>query len=171
MSGLGRIQRAILMRVDDGNADFYALKDLANWIYHRPANNTQQQVVLRAARSIARRHPRRIALAESGGLLRVISSVRRRDEGAAAVGSNKAARGKLSWHPPTDPPRRPPKPERPRMAERARALVHERLANGPKPEAHVVAAARAAAIPKRSLIAAADVLGVRTRGHQWWLPE
>jgi hypothetical protein len=49
--------------------------------------------------------------------------------------------------------------------------VREQLANGPKPEAHVVAAAWAAAIPKRSLIVAADVLGVRTQRGRWWLPR
>jgi hypothetical protein len=34
---------------------------------------------------------------------------------------------------------------------------------GPKPESQVVAEAKAAEIPERSLIAAADALGVRTR--------
>jgi hypothetical protein len=42
MSGLGSIQRAILMLIDDGDADFYALEDLANWINHRPASNAQR---------------------------------------------------------------------------------------------------------------------------------
>jgi hypothetical protein len=32
------------------------------------------------------------------------------------------------------------------------------------------AAAEAAEIPERSLIAAADALGVRTQRGQWWLP-
>jgi hypothetical protein len=48
--------------------------------------------------------------------------------------------------------------------------VREQLANGPKPESRVVAAAEAAEIPERSSTAAADVLGVRTRRGQWWLP-
>jgi len=164
MSGLGRIQRAILIRVDDSDADFYALKDLANWIYHRTAGNTQQQIVRRATKSLARRYPEKIALAEdgSGTLLWVISTARDKDEGIDKVGSNEVI---------PDPPRRPPSSERPQMAERARALVREQLANGPKPEAHVVTAARAAAIPKRSLILAADVLGVRTQRGHWWLPR
>jgi len=81
MSGLGRIQRAILMLTDDGDADFYALEDLANWIYHRPASNAQRQAVLSAAQSLARRYPEKIALAadeESGHLLWVT----RRDSSA-----------------------------------------------------------------------------------------
>jgi hypothetical protein len=48
--------------------------------------------------------------------------------------------------------------------------VHEQLANGPKPGAQIEAAAEAAEIPERSLIAAADDLGVRTRRGNWWLP-
>ena len=66
MSGLGSIQRAILMLIDDGDADFYALEDLANWIYHRAASNAQRQVVLSAAQSLARRYPKIIALAKDG---------------------------------------------------------------------------------------------------------
>ena len=128
MSGMGRIQRAILTRVDNGDADFYALEYLANWIYHRPANNTQQRIVLRAARSIVRRYPGKIALAEdeSGGFLWVFSTARHRDESAAAVGSNEAARVEAivtSAASPPDPRRRSPKPVSPRMAERARALA------------------------------------------------
>jgi hypothetical protein len=52
---------------------------------------------------------------------------------------------------------------------RARALVRKQLVDGPKPEAHVVAAAPAAGIPERSLIRAASARGVRTRHGQWWL--
>jgi hypothetical protein len=48
--------------------------------------------------------------------------------------------------------------------------VRAQLANGPKPESHVVAAAEAVDIPERSLIIATDTLGVRTRRGQWWLP-
>jgi hypothetical protein len=42
--------------------------------------------------------------------------------------------------------------------------------NGPKPGSQIEAAAEAASIPKRPLIAAADELGVRTQHGQWWLP-
>ena len=74
MSGLGRIQRAILMLIDAGDAEFYALKDLANWIYHRPASNAQRQAVLDAVQSLVRRYPQKFALAEDecGRLLWVI---------------------------------------------------------------------------------------------------
>jgi hypothetical protein len=66
MSGLGRIQRAILTRVDEGDADFYALNDLANLIYHRPAGHKQQQqAVLSAAQSIVRRYPEKFTLTEN----------------------------------------------------------------------------------------------------------
>jgi LmbE family N-acetylglucosaminyl deacetylase len=37
--------------------------------------------------------------------------------------------------------------------------------------AKIEAAAETAEIPERSLIAAADVLGVRTQKGQWWLPS
>jgi hypothetical protein len=43
-------------------------------------------------------------------------------------------------------------------------------ADGPKPASQIEVAAEAAAIPERSLIAAADELGVRTQRGQWWLP-
>jgi hypothetical protein len=49
-------------------------------------------------------------------------------------------------------------------------LLQRQLADGPKPGALVEAAAQAAEIPKRTLIAAADALGVRTRKGQWWIP-
>jgi hypothetical protein len=64
MSGLGSIQRAILMLIDDGDADFYALEDLANWIYRRPVSNAQRRAVLSAVQSLVRRYPEKIALAE-----------------------------------------------------------------------------------------------------------
>jgi hypothetical protein len=57
------------------------------------------------------------------------------------------------------------------VGARARALVREQLKDGPKPESSVMAAATAADIPERTLIAAASVLGVRTRRGQWWLPS
>jgi hypothetical protein len=59
---------------------------------------------------------------------------------------------------------------RPNASKRARALLREQLANGPKPGDLVEAAAEAAEIPERSLIRAADKLGVRTQRGQWWLP-
>jgi hypothetical protein len=57
-----------------------------------------------------------------------------------------------------------------RPSKRAQALVREQLKHGPKPESAVMAAAHFADIPERSLIAAADAIGVRTRKGQWWLP-
>jgi hypothetical protein len=44
------------------------------------------------------------------------------------------------------------------------------LRGGPKPGAIVEAAAKAAEIPERSLLAATDALDVRTQRGQWWLP-
>jgi hypothetical protein len=61
-------------------------------------------------------------------------------------------------------------PPRRRMPERARALLREQLADGPKRRELIEAAAKAAEIPERSLIVAADALGVRTRRGEWWLP-
>jgi hypothetical protein len=46
-------------------------------------------------------------------------------------------------------------------------LLLAHLANGPKPGALIEAAAE---ISERALVAAADVLGVRTQKGQWWLP-
>jgi hypothetical protein len=60
--------------------------------------------------------------------------------------------------------------EKQRMVERARQLLHEKLANGPQPEAEIEAAAKAAEIPERLLIAAASAFKVRTQRGQWWLP-
>ena len=57
-----------------------------------------------------------------------------------------------------------------RPSKRAQALVREQLADGPKPAVEIEAAARAAEIPERALIVAADALGVRTRKGQWWIP-
>jgi hypothetical protein len=57
-----------------------------------------------------------------------------------------------------------------RPSERALALVRDQLKHGPKPAAQIEAAAEAAAIPERSLIAAASSLGVRTQRGQWWIP-
>lgn len=80
---------------------------------------------------------------------------------------------------PSEPPPCPPTPPDRRRRKRggvegvparARALVRAPLANGPKPGEHVLAAAAAASIPKRSLIIAADALGVRTQRGRWWLP-
>jgi hypothetical protein len=44
------------------------------------------------------------------------------------------------------------------------------LASGPKPGAQIEALAEAQDIPPRSLMAAADALGVRTQRGQWWIP-
>lgn len=65
----------------------------------------------------------------------------------------------------------PPANLRGRPSKRARALVREQLANGPRPGDEVLAAADVAQIPEWSLIAAANALGVRTRRGQWWLPD
>jgi len=54
-------------------------------------------------------------------------------------------------------------------AGRGRLSGHER--SRVKPGAQIEVAAQAAAIPERSRIAAASVLGVRTQRGQWWLPE
>jgi hypothetical protein len=56
-----------------------------------------------------------------------------------------------------------------RVVFRHKQLLQEQLADGPKPGVLVEAAALAAEIPERSLIAAADSLGVRTQRGQWWL--
>jgi hypothetical protein len=53
---------------------------------------------------------------------------------------------------------------------RARTLLREHLAAGPKPGAEIEVAAKKAAIPKPALLAATDKLGVRTQCGQWWLP-
>jgi len=68
----------------------------------------------------------------------------------------------------TNPPA--PRSERRRASERAQRLLLDQLANGPKPGALIEAAAEAAEISERALVAAADVLGVRTLKGQWWLP-
>jgi hypothetical protein len=52
----------------------------------------------------------------------------------------------------------------------ARTLLRGQLASGPKPGAQIETAAEALDIPPRSLIAAADALGVRCRRGEWWLP-
>ena len=57
-----------------------------------------------------------------------------------------------------------------RPSRRAQALVREQLAHGPKRGEEVRAAGEAAEISGRTLIAAADALGVRVRKGQWWLP-
>jgi hypothetical protein len=55
----------------------------------------------------------------------------------------------------------------PGVGASARRLLREQLANGPKPGALIEAAAE---ISERSLIAAADALGVSTQRGQWWVP-
>jgi hypothetical protein len=64
--------------------------------------------------------------------------------------------------------RRAPKPS-PETA-RACELLHEQLKHGPRPAAEIEAAAQAAEIPKRVLIAATDELGVRSKRGEWRLP-
>jgi hypothetical protein len=56
------------------------------------------------------------------------------------------------------------------VSERAERLLREHLADGPTRGELIVVAAAAAEIPERSLIGAADVLGVRTQRGQWWIP-
>jgi hypothetical protein len=68
-------------------------------------------------------------------------------------------------------PRRHGRNGRAGVGERAQVLVRDQLKHGPVPETWVFAAAEAAEIPERSLIAAASVLRVRTQRGQWWLPE
>jgi hypothetical protein len=63
-----------------------------------------------------------------------------------------------------------PKPA-PGVSKRARELLRAQLADGPRPASQIEAAAEAANIPERTLIAAASVLGVRTQRGQWWLPR
>lgn len=63
-----------------------------------------------------------------------------------------------------------PKPA-PGVSKRARELLRAQLADGPRPASQIEAAAKAAKIPERILIAAASVLGVRTQRGQWWLPD
>ena len=78
MQGSGRIQRAILKLIDDGDADLYAPADLARLIYQKPATSIKLRTVVSAVQRLARRYPEKLALAEgkSGDLLRVI----RRDD-------------------------------------------------------------------------------------------
>jgi hypothetical protein len=56
------------------------------------------------------------------------------------------------------------------VKERAERCLREQLANGPALGECVKAAAAAAKVSERFLIAAADALGVRTQRGQWWLP-
>jgi hypothetical protein len=51
--------------------------------------------------------------------------------------------------------------------EPTRALLREQLANGPRPGSQIEAAA---AVAERSLLAATDVLDIRCRRRQWWIP-
>jgi hypothetical protein len=68
----------------------------------------------------------------------------------------------------------PPRKRRGRPSKsvraRARALLREQLADGPRHGEHVIAAAAEADISERNLIAAAERLGVRSQRGQWWLP-
>jgi hypothetical protein len=67
----------------------------------------------------------------------------------------------------------PPNPKRrgrPPRVQQARALLQERLADGPRPGTEIEAAAQAAEITKRELLTACDALDVRSQRGQWWLP-
>lgn len=46
--------------------------------------------------------------------------------------------------------------------------MREQLANGPKAGSQIETAVKATDIPERSLIMAADMLGVRTQKGQWY---
>jgi hypothetical protein len=59
---------------------------------------------------------------------------------------------------------------RPPRVQQARALLRQHLADGPRPGTEIEAAAQAAEIPKRELLAACDGLDVRSQRGQWWLP-
>jgi hypothetical protein len=54
--------------------------------------------------------------------------------------------------------------------EQAHKLLREQLSSGPKPGSQIEALAAAAEISESALVAAADVLRVRTQRGQWWLP-
>jgi hypothetical protein len=60
---------------------------------------------------------------------------------------------------------------RPNVSKRARELLRAQLADGPRPASQIEAAAEAAEIPERTLIAAASALRVRTQRGQWWIPS
>jgi hypothetical protein len=81
-----------------------------------------------------------------------------------------APKAEVSDATPRKTAKKPPRARKPRPSQRARTLLREQLADGPRPGAQIEATAEAAEIPPRALIAAADVLGVRTRKGQWWLP-
>jgi hypothetical protein len=71
---------------------------------------------------------------------------------------------------PAPPKRRRGRPRpRVRIRERAETMVREQLANGPRYGEFVIAAAAEVAVSERSLIAAADRLGVRCRWGVCWL--
>jgi cytosine/adenosine deaminase-related metal-dependent hydrolase len=57
-----------------------------------------------------------------------------------------------------------------RVKERAERCLREQLANGPRYGEHVIAAAAEVDVSERTLIAAAERLGVRCRRGEWWLP-
>jgi hypothetical protein len=72
---------------------------------------------------------------------------------------------------PTSSPASPPAGNgRPRVKERAERCLREQLANGPRCGERVIAAAAEVDVSERTLIAAAERLGVRTRRGEWWLP-
>ena len=92
----------------------------------------------------------------------------RRDEASeTAIASEPASKPEAE---PAAVGRAPRRGSRGRPSKRAQALVREQLKHGPKPGAEIEAAAEAAAIPKRALIAATDALGVVTKRGEWRLP-
>ena len=64
MRGCGRIQRAILKVLDDGDAHLYSPADLAKLIYRGVATSEKRHAVVRAAQALARKYPEKIALAD-----------------------------------------------------------------------------------------------------------
>jgi hypothetical protein len=99
------------------------------------------------------------------------------DLGREAARKDEPSKTAIASEPPSKPEAEPEAVEhvvrrewRGRPSKRAKALVREQLADGPKPGEDVRAAAHLADISERSLIAAASALGVRTRKGQWWLP-
>lgn len=67
--------------------------------------------------------------------------------------------------PSPEPPPKRSRRRKPKLAQRARALVREQLKDGPK-----LPPRRLTKIPERALIRAASALKVRTQRGQWWLP-
>jgi hypothetical protein len=95
MSGLGRIQRAI----DAEDADLYAPEDLTGLINRGPATGSRRRAVLRAAHSLVRKYPEKIALIEDKDrdLLWLIHTARHGDQGATALWSRVLQKVKIKF--------------------------------------------------------------------------